>query len=232
MMTTPDPQPSDDVLARAAGALRRMPVTEGPSEVVLSRILAALHAASGPRPPVPPRRRIAPWAMQSAAAAVVVASLCYIVAAWLSRPVLAFAEVAQKLRDARTLTYRTTLQIAGLPEPIAVRVLVKAPALIRCEVESDGSVTVIDGTGNRILVLDPKSRSALLLDGPVAADGARRTWPPRRSRGSASWPRPRASPSVAAGSAMWRPRASASGNRDRKSSSGSTRGRRSRSGST
>ena len=37
-----------------------------------------------------------------------------------------------------------------------LRVLVKAPALIRCEVESDGSVTVIDGTGNRILVLDPK----------------------------------------------------------------------------
>jgi hypothetical protein len=52
-----------------------------------------------------------------------------------------------------------------------LRVLVKAPALIRCEVESDGSVTVIDGIGNRILVLDPKSRSALLLEGPVAADG-------------------------------------------------------------
>jgi hypothetical protein len=46
-----------------------------------------------------------------------------------------------------------------------------APALIRCEVETDGSVTVVDGTGNRILVLDPKSRSALLLEGLVAAGG-------------------------------------------------------------
>ena len=170
--------------------------------------------------------------MHSAAAAVVVASLCYIVAAWFSRPVLAFAEVAQKLRDARTLTYRTTLQIAGLPEPIAVRVLVKAPALIRCEVESDGSVTVIDGTGNRILVLDPKSRSALLLDGPVAADGGATNLAATQVEGlrklaeAASEPvgRRRIGDVEAEGFRV--------GNRDRKSSSGSTRGRRSRSGST
>jgi outer membrane lipoprotein-sorting protein len=170
-MTTPDFEPSDEIVSLATGALRSMPVTQGPSEAVLGRILADLHAASGPRPPVPARPRFASRATRSAVAAVVVTGLCALVVTWVLRPASAFAEVAQKFRDARTLVYRTTLQIAGQPEPIALRVLVKAPALIRCEVESAGTVTVIDGVGGRILVLDPKSRSALLLEGSAAADG-------------------------------------------------------------
>ena len=85
------------------------------------------------------RRRVALWAMRSAAASLLIAGLCYIVVAWFSRPAPAFTEVVQKLRDARTLTYRMTLKLADKPEPIALRVLVKAPAMIRCEVESDGS---------------------------------------------------------------------------------------------
>jgi outer membrane lipoprotein-sorting protein len=95
--------------------------------------------------------------------------LCNIVAAWLSQPAMAFAEVAQKLRDARTLSYRTTTQIAGQPGPVRLRVLVKAPALIRSEEDGDGTVTVFDAARNRILVLDPKSKSAVLLEGPAPA---------------------------------------------------------------
>ena len=50
-MTTPDPQPCDDVLARARAALRRTPVPEEPSEEAAAHILATLHAASGLRRP-------------------------------------------------------------------------------------------------------------------------------------------------------------------------------------
>jgi outer membrane lipoprotein-sorting protein len=109
--------------------------------------------------------------MRSAAAAILAVGIGNIVAAWLSRPAMAFAEVAQKLRDARTLAYRATMQIAGQPAPVTSRMLVKAPALIRCEAEPDGSVTVFDAARNRTLVLDPKSKSALLMEGPAPADG-------------------------------------------------------------
>jgi outer membrane lipoprotein-sorting protein len=166
-----DRQPSDDFLARAEEALRRTPVPERPSEEAVTRILAALHAASGPRPPVLTWRRLAAWATRSVAAILLAAGLWNIVAAWLFQPAMAFAEVAHKLRNARTLAYRTTTQIAGQPAPVELRVLVKAPALIRSESEADGTVTVFDAVRNRTLVLDPKSKSALLLEGPAPTDG-------------------------------------------------------------
>jgi outer membrane lipoprotein-sorting protein len=170
-MTTPDRERCDDVLARAEEALRRASVPEGPSEEAVARILAALQAAAGPRPPAPSWRGAARWLGRSAAAAILAVGLCYIVATWLSRPAWAFAEVAQRLRDARTLTYRTTMQAVGEPAPVTSRVLVRAPALIRCEAEPDGTATVFDAAHNRTLVLDPTSKSAVLLEGPAPADG-------------------------------------------------------------
>jgi outer membrane lipoprotein-sorting protein len=85
---------------------------------------------------------------------------------WVSRPASAFAEVARKFREARTLSYRTTAQIPGQPGAVTSRVLIKAPGLIRCEAEpAGGPVTVFDAGRNRTLVLDPKTRSALLMEG-------------------------------------------------------------------
>jgi outer membrane lipoprotein-sorting protein len=170
MNTPPDREPSDRLLARAVLALRRAPVPEGPSTEVVSQTLALLQAASGPCPPAP-RRTARRWAMRSAAAAVVAAGLFYIVGAWLARPALAFAEAAQKLRDARVLGYRTTMQINGQPA-VTVRVLVKAPALMRTEAEPDGPVSLFDAVRNRTLIVDSKTRTALLLEGPASADGA------------------------------------------------------------
>jgi transposase len=112
-MTTPDRDRCDDILARAEEALRRTPVPEGPSEEAVARTLAALRAASGPRPPVPSWWRTARWLMRSAAVAIVAAGLCYIAAAWLFRPSLAFAEVARKLRDARSPTGRPRRSPSG-----------------------------------------------------------------------------------------------------------------------
>lgn len=109
--------------------------------------------------------------MRSAAAVILVVGLGTIVAAWLFRPAMAFAEAARKIRDAQTLAYRTTTQIAGQPGPLKTRVLFKAPALMRSETVPDGPVTVFDAARNRTLVLDPASKSALLMEGPAPADG-------------------------------------------------------------
>jgi outer membrane lipoprotein-sorting protein len=167
--TPPDRDASDDLLARALEALRRAPVPEGPSAEVVVRTLALLQAASGPRPPAP-RRWLGRWAVRSAAAAIVTAGLCYLAGTWLARPALAFTEAAEKLRDARALAYRTTMQMAGQPA-VTVRVLVKAPALMRTEAEADGPVTLFDVAANKTLIVDSKTRTALLMEGPAPAAG-------------------------------------------------------------
>jgi outer membrane lipoprotein-sorting protein len=171
MTMPPDRKADDDVLARAEKALRKTRVPDGPAAEVVAQALAALHAASGRRPPVLPWRGAARWAVRSAAAAIVVVGLLNIAVAWLSRPASAYAAAARKLHDARALAYRTTSQFAGQPASTA-RVLVKAPALIRTEAEPDGPVTIFDAARNRTLVLDSKSRTALLMEGPAPADGA------------------------------------------------------------
>ena len=96
--------------------------------------------------------------------------LAYAAAIWLASPTRAFAEVAQQLREARTLAYRTMTPMAGQAQPVEVRVMINGPGLMRCEVESLGTVTVLDMVRNHILVLDRKSRSAHLIKHP-ASDG-------------------------------------------------------------
>jgi outer membrane lipoprotein-sorting protein len=171
-MMMSDPRAMDDLLARAEEALRRTTVPEGRPEEAFGRILARLHAESGPCPPVPSsRRKLGQWPVRSAAA-VAAAMLGYLAATWLASSARAFAEVAQQLREAQTLAYRTTTHIAGQAQPVDVRVMVKAPGLIRYETEPLGTVTVVDIARNRILVLDRKSRSAHFIERPANGDVA------------------------------------------------------------
>lgn len=172
-MKRSDPRAMDDLLARAEGLLRRTTVPEGRPEEAFGRILARLHAESGPCPPVPSlRRKLGRWPVRWAAAVAAVAMLGYLAATWLAAPARAFAQVAEQLRDARTLAYRTTTHVAGQAQPVEVWVLVNGPGLMRCEVESLGTVTVLDMVRNRILVLDRKSRSAHLIERPTTGDAA------------------------------------------------------------
>jgi outer membrane lipoprotein-sorting protein len=161
MIATPEPEHPDDLLTRAEAALRRLTVPEGPSRDAVMRSLTVLHAASGLSPPVPRRR----WRAMRFAAAVMAAAICCAAGIWLLRPATAFGEVARKLRDARTLTYRTTMQIAGQPASITSRMLIKAPGLLRCETEpAGGAVSIFDAERNRTLVLDPTTKSAVLME--------------------------------------------------------------------
>jgi outer membrane lipoprotein-sorting protein len=169
-MMMSDHRAMDDLLARAEEALRRTTVPDGRPEEAFGRILTRLNAESGPCPPVPSWRRRLGQLPVRWTAAVATAMLGYLAATWVGPPARAFAEVAQQLRDAQTLAYRTTAHIAGQALPVEVRVMVNGPGLVRCETEPLGTVTVLDMVRNRILVLDRKSRSAYLIERP-ASDG-------------------------------------------------------------
>ena len=84
-----------------------------------------------------------------------------------------FAEAAQKLRDAHTLSYSVSMQfpIPGQDKPTKGREFYKDPGLVRTEWNAPNeSVVVLDTARGKILSLDPTSKVALLQDWKIPDD--------------------------------------------------------------
>jgi outer membrane lipoprotein-sorting protein len=169
MSFNPIPELPDDPLARAEAAIRRIPVPEGPTDETKARTLAALGAAAGAPESFPfPRRRTMLSAIKIAAAALAagIGLLCFTLGP--SVETAAFAEAAQKLHDARTLTYRMTVQIPGQKGPMKLRYFISEPGLFRSDSEPPGGPsTIIDVPHERTLILNAATKSALLLEGKM-----------------------------------------------------------------
>lgn len=171
----PDEKPTpDDLLARAAAALRDAPIPDGPDGEAMEKALAALLAADLTHQSRSRRRLMIALSKIAAALALAVAGGYYVAA---PRPAAAntFAEMAAKLREARTLTYRITTSAPGIKDPIRVTIYSKGADRSRSEAEGGGLITIVDLTGRKTLMLDPKSKTAMILEDkgpkPPAADG-------------------------------------------------------------
>jgi outer membrane lipoprotein-sorting protein len=81
----------------------------------------------------------------------------------LRHPALAFAEVAQNLRDAHSLAYRMTVRSPRMKEPETMQFRFKEPGLFRSD-GAGGQVAVMDLRQGKTLILDAATRSALLLE--------------------------------------------------------------------
>ena len=159
------PEDAKDVLTRAVDALGEAAVPTGPSQETLARTLAALKAAES-RPPagLPLWRRSISWTARIAAGILLAALLFYAAESRLLRPTLAFGEMARTLHDARTLTYLMTMQLPDVPKPVSVRLLFMEPGLIRFE-GAEGQVIVCDTKADITLVLQPKTKTAVVTKG-------------------------------------------------------------------
>lgn len=156
------PSPPDP-LARAEAALRATPIPDGPSPAALARTLAALQdAESKPISPVS-RRNLTMLLTTTKVAAAVLAAAGGLLYFSPSRPAAAttFQEVARKLREARSLTYREVVELPGRPAA-AMRIAYREPGLYRREMP-DGGIIVTDAARGESLVLDPKVRVATRL---------------------------------------------------------------------
>ena len=164
MSTPPPSSSSDDPLARAEAVFRRTPVPEGPSEAIVARTLAALRAkAESDSNPLPRRRKLL-MTMKITAAALVAAGGFLYFAVVPSTEAMAYAEGTQKLRDAHTLAYRSTVESPELKTRMTMRVLFKEPSFFRTELDG-GIVAIADGSQGKQLILDPATKTALLLEG-------------------------------------------------------------------
>ncbi len=172
----PIPTP-DDPIARATDALRRTPVPDGPPPETIARTLAALRTAAEEPGPIPrPRRRLMFTMLKTAATVLAAAAGVWYFAGSPPRSATAeFIEAARKLQAARTLSLLHTQTIAGLPETMKGRILYKIPGLMRTEPEPAGAaVSIFDSIHNKILILNPADKSAMLLEEQAGSPAPKR----------------------------------------------------------
>jgi outer membrane lipoprotein-sorting protein len=165
------PSDDDDPVARATDALRRAPVPDGPPPETVDRTLAALREADAGPVIIPrPRRRIMFTILKTAGAILATAAgVAYFAIFPPAAARSEFTEAAGKLRDAQTLSlqHTQTLTLAGKTETVTSRLLYKVPGLMRTEPKIDGApVSIMDSIHNKILVVNPADKSAMLLEEP------------------------------------------------------------------
>jgi outer membrane lipoprotein-sorting protein len=173
---TPGPRSGegDDLLDRAVSALlRTTSMADGPSEETIARTLAALEVASNSPEITRSHRRRTMYAVLKLAAAVLAAGggLFYFGGNHLAGAPVSFEEVAQKLQNAHSFAYLMTMELPGTRAPVTQRVLFKEPGLARIEPVPAGGPIIIHilGAAKR-LVLDPATKSAMLLEGALPGE--------------------------------------------------------------
>jgi outer membrane lipoprotein-sorting protein len=95
----------------------------------------------------------------AAAVFVALGGLWYFGSAMSGTRAVAWAQVVEKVSDARTLTYRSTIQTAGQTTPVTGKYFFKVPSHIRLE-SSNGLTMIIDGNPGNELFLRPANKTA------------------------------------------------------------------------
>ncbi|HYE18568.1 MAG TPA: hypothetical protein VEA69_08995 [Tepidisphaeraceae bacterium] len=158
-MTTPPPQPDSAALDRAVEAVRNTPIPDGPSDAVLAQTLARLSAAPFT---LPERRPLMPRLLRLAAALALIAgvgALLYLVS---HSGTPAFADVVKNFRDAKTLTFTSTVPVPNVKEPMVMTFFMTGGGRTRVQMP-DGQVTISDMPAGRSLTIDPKLKTAILI---------------------------------------------------------------------
>ena len=158
--------PAEQIVDRAASALRETPVPTGPPVESIQAVLAAGEAAGKPLKLKTFRERI--FAMNrftKIAAAVVICAAVAALAIWLGTPEsAAWADVQEKIRKAHTLTCTITVRQEG-KLLLEGRMIFKEPGLVRQEMtKPERAINVINSKEGRVLSLSPKEKKAILID--------------------------------------------------------------------
>jgi outer membrane lipoprotein-sorting protein len=114
-----------------------------------------------------PRRITMPATLKIAAAVLVAVGGFFYFSLIPSIEARAFAEAAQQLRNAHTLSYLTSTESPDLKVPMTMRIRFKEPSFFRAETDG-GVITVIDAGQRKQLIIDSAAKTALLLEGKAA----------------------------------------------------------------
>jgi outer membrane lipoprotein-sorting protein len=153
-----------DPLERSLNALRNAPIPDGPAQQLIADTLAALDTAANDRlhPNFQRKRtmRIITRLAASLILAIGVAALIFLANRTSS---VALADVVQKVRDAKTLTFNATASYAPAQAPQKFKFMMTNSGQTRIEMSS-GIVTVMDTRAGRSLTLQPADKLAIVIE--------------------------------------------------------------------
>lgn len=158
----------EEVVDQAVQSLREAPVPEGPPPEAVAAVLAAGTSGSEP-----PRQRIRERIFKMnrfariAAAVVIVGGLAGVLV-WLTAgkggSSVAWADVQQRIRDARTMTFTVTMRQKDMPEMV-MKMMLKEPGLMRQEFTKPAKVVnIMDISQGKMLCLIPQEKKVLRVD--------------------------------------------------------------------
>lgn len=107
------------------------------------------------------RNRKLRWVLGGLAAVILIGMMAGIIPHFGGANV-AFADIAQTIRNARTIVYTQVMHQKGLPD-FKAKVMFRAPGMIRHE-SSDGLVQIIDKVHGKMMTLSPSTRQCILTN--------------------------------------------------------------------
>src|SRR3954463_4268477 len=117
-----EPQNSESRFETMVDALRDAPIVPGPDELFRHRLLMRLNNENQPssftQPPLAKRSTAVRRIALIAASLLVVGGLATWIASSDSREGAAFANMLSKVDDARTVTYKTSVEMTGIDHPM------------------------------------------------------------------------------------------------------------------
>ena len=166
-----DSMNNHDLVDAAVAELIDAPV-EGPSKMLVARTLDALKKNSTQERPVI-AGRISRMGWMTRIAAALLIGLCGVAVVLVINGVgggsVAAADVARRLREARTLSCNFSMEMPTTNKPVTMRMMFKEPGKLR--VQAPGAATIVDLSKNRLLVLNPMIRTAFAVDLGEAGNG-------------------------------------------------------------
>lgn len=153
----------DPIVDRAAAAMQSLDVPEAPSGEELSQLVQAVVQQSQ-------RVQAAPtgWTRMTRRAGVLLAASVLVAAmavGWsmLGHQHVLFADVVQRIRESKTIFFKSTVETEGMP-PVVMTQTLASPGYVRIRGDSDdGPITIFDKQESAGLMLNPKTKQAIKL---------------------------------------------------------------------
>ena len=165
----------NDRLDRAVHAIRNVPIPDGPSSEVLADTLAALGSAAEMSSTLKLRRFTSMKFITRFAASILLACGLAAILFVSLRSSVALADVVKKVREAKTLSYVTSVSIPGVKDLGQTRFVMDNAGHVRIE-QADGAIVTMDSSAGKLLVRQPRMKTATVMTfdpgKPNAAGGA------------------------------------------------------------
>ena len=167
----------EDVVDRAARALREAPVPAAPPPEVLAAVAEAGRETKLRKN----RKGVFRMNITKIAAAIVIVVGLAGVVVWQTigtgGATIAWADVQEKIRSTRAMAVTVTIHTQGSPTAVKLRMMTMEPGLIRQEISvPEPLITIADLSTGRILTLSEKEKKAVFVDMGGLPEAAREGW--------------------------------------------------------